>query len=548
MFSSLRLENFKAFGERVDIPFAPITLIFGENSAGKSSILQALSLLKQTRESREAGVPLLPRVEKGIVDLGSFHDFIFDHDLDRSLSIGINVDLPSGRAFGSGRTHLLSAIMERKAGLEVNFSRPTSKSEVSLVELKVLSGDNNAAIAAFESTKTSTELMRQHAIRYVRFSREPLPKDLKAAKCKWITPDESFWKRKYDFWTEARTKALPKIKGVIEGKRRPSEPIFFRLDRTMDSEQDRQEYQNRLQQMVSFYSKQFTLAELRDRLLSQQLGIVIGLDGFVPIMAPPRSSLSQITDEDLLESFHTGPRFNPATADIGRIAVAAGTMVDEEFRKLFPMGPSRRSPERWYIFTGTSPQDVGYQGDSMPDFLFRNPDVVKKVNSWLQRLEIGYRLETRLLGPRIRDLFEVQLTDTRRRKSVKVGLPDVGFGISQLLPFIVQALATEGQIISIEQPEVHVHPRLQADIGDLLAECAKRLGNQFLIETHSEHLVLRLQKLIREGPLKPDDVSIIYVTRGSEGSRVQRLALDDTGDFIDEWPGGFFPERLRELS
>jgi hypothetical protein len=234
---------------------------------------------------------------------------------------------------------------------------------------------------------------------------------------------------------------------------------------------------------------------LRERLLSQQLGVVIGLDGFVPIMSPPRSSLSQITDEDLAESVHERSRFNIATADIGRIAVITGRVVDEEFRKLFPMGPSRRSPERWYIFTGTSPQDVGYQGDSMPDFLFRNPEVVKKVNSWLRQLEIGYRLETRLLGPRIRDLFEVRLTDTRRKTSVKVGLPDVGFGISQLLPFIVQALATEGQVISIEQPEVHVHPRLQADIGDLLAECAKNLGNQFLIETHSEHLVLRLPRL-----------------------------------------------------
>jgi predicted ATPase len=547
MFSSLRLENFKAFGEKVEIPFAPITLIFGENSAGKSSILQALSLLKQTRESREAGVPLLPRVEKGIVDLGSFHDFIFDHDLDRSLSIGVKVELTARQSYGKGRQHLLRAIAGRKVGLQVNFKRPTAKAEVGIADLIVFLGDGDKPIAAFESIKTSLDLRRQ-AMRYVGFGREPIPNVLRAAKCKWITADESFWKPLFDFWNTARSKVLPRLEKVLKEKKISGVPMFFRLDRAVDSEQDGQEYRNRLKDMVSFYSKDFTLDALRDRLLSQQLGIVIGLDGFVPIMTPPRSSLSELTDEDLTESFHERSRVNTITADIGRIAVIAGRVVDEELRKLFPMGPARRSPERWYIFTGTSPQDVGYQGDSMPDFLFRNPDVVKKVNSWLHRLEIGYRLETRLLGPRIRDLFEVRLTDTRRKTSVKVGLPDVGFGVSQLLPFIVQALATEGQIISIEQPEVHVHPRLQADIGDLLAECAKKLGNQFLIETHSEHLVLRLQRLIRDGVLKPEDVSIIYVSRGSEGSRVQRLALDSEGDFIDEWPGGFFPERLRELN
>ena len=81
MLHSLELENFKAFGERARIPFAPITLIFGENSAGKSTILQALNLLKQTRESRETSALLLPRAENGIVDLGSFQEMLFDHDL-----------------------------------------------------------------------------------------------------------------------------------------------------------------------------------------------------------------------------------------------------------------------------------------------------------------------------------------------------------------------------------------------------------------------------------------------------------------------------------
>ena len=146
------------------------------------------------------------------------------------------------------------------------------------------------------------------------------------------------------------------------------------------------------------------------------------------------------------------------------------------------------------------------------------------------------------------DLFEVRLIDTRRKEHISVALPDVGFGVSQLLPFIVQSLVSEKRIISIEQPEVHVHPKLQADLGDLLAEAIKEpRQNRFIIETHSEHLILRLQRLVRKKEIEPEDVSVIYVSRGPEGAKAERLRLDEAGDFIDDWPGGFFSERLREL-
>jgi predicted ATPase len=204
--------------------------------------------------------------------------------------------------------------------------------------------------------------------------------------------------------------------------------------------------------------------------------------------------------------------------------------------------------DREYTPTVTSPEYVGFQGERLPSLLFHNPAILKEVNDWLERLDIGYQIKVQLMEPRMRDKFEAHLIDTRRKQPIEVSLLDIGFGVSQLLPFIVQSLASEGRIIAIEQPEIHVHPKLQADLGDLLAETIREpFENQFLIETHSEHLVLRLQKLVRQKTLTPEEVSILYVARGSEGSTVQRLRLDENGDFIDEWPGGFFPERLREL-
>ncbi|MFN9877645.1 MAG: AAA family ATPase, partial [Planctomycetota bacterium] len=129
MLKAIELENFKAFGERNRIEFAPITLIFGENSAGKSSILQALNLLKQTRQSRDHGALLLPRTEGGIVELGGFQELLFDHDLRRELSIRIDM-IPD--VFSKRRPS--EAISEQPAGkefqgCEVTSARPSEDAE-----------------------------------------------------------------------------------------------------------------------------------------------------------------------------------------------------------------------------------------------------------------------------------------------------------------------------------------------------------------------------------------------------------------------------------
>src|SRR3954447_18836933 len=118
MLRSIQLENFKAFGQRTLIPLAPITLIFGQNSAGKSSILQSLNLLKQTRESRDVEALLLPRTENGFADLGGFQELLFDHDLNRTLSIGLDMTLNDDRRDRHSRPRFLSR--NNSIGLEVS--------------------------------------------------------------------------------------------------------------------------------------------------------------------------------------------------------------------------------------------------------------------------------------------------------------------------------------------------------------------------------------------------------------------------------------------
>ena len=132
---------------------------------------------------------------------------------------------------------------------------------------------------------------------------------------------------------------------------------------------------------------------------------------------------------------------------------------------------------------------------------------------------------------------------------------DIGVGVSQLLPLIVAAVTVKKGFVAIEQPELHVHPRVQVDVGDLLTQVAD--GPNFIVETHSEHIILRLLKRIRQttdGELPegfvhvtPDDVSINYLDASEHGVQITRLNIDKDGEFIERWPGGFFDERDEEL-
>ena len=227
-----------------------------------------------------------------------------------------------------------------------------------------------------------------------------------------------------------------------------------------------------------------------------------------------------------------------------------------------------------------------------PSLHNRNSDLMEEVNSWLSdenRLHTGYRLERvdfkevpvpslfhqiferglneddigelQELYNMLQSRTEVALRDFE--KGILVAPSDVGVGISQMVPVVVSALRRHDGLLAIEQPELHVHPAIQVGIGDLLIRAVRldpdRLhsGKTVLIETHSEHIMLRLLRRIREttekalppgvAGLKPDDLSVIYVEGSDDGVRFRPLGVDQTGEFRDHWPHGFFDERGEEL-
>ena len=168
-------------------------------------------------------------------------------------------------------------------------------------------------------------------------------------------------------------------------------------------------------------------------------------------------------------------------------------------------------------------------------------------------------------GSAVRDLVRAiaaaPLRTTLQLVTVGADLPvrtsDIGIGISQILPVVAAALDPQRPgITAIEQPELHTHPKLQVELGDLFAQPVDD-GRVFLLENHSEHLMLRLLRRIEEThsgelpegkpPLKPDQVSVVFVEQIDGEVRATPLRIDKTGEFVDRWPHGFFDERDDEL-
>jgi predicted ATPase len=139
---------------------------------------------------------------------------------------------------------------------------------------------------------------------------------------------------------------------------------------------------------------------------------------------------------------------------------------------------------------------------------------------------------------------------------VQVTPHDVGVGLSQLIPVVVAALDRSSDLLLVEQPELHIHPRVQVGLGDLFLEASREYRKNFLIETHSEAMLLRMMKRVRQtqddelpaglNPAHAEDVAVCLLQNEGQGVTVTRMQMNRRGEFIKPWPKGLFEESLRE--
>ncbi len=229
------------------------------------------------------------------------------------------------------------------------------------------------------------------------------------------------------------------------------------------------------------------------------------------------------------------------------------------FHSLYYLGPLRTRTERFYSWTGIEPESVGHSGENTIAAILAAHKRRLSINNKVGSFEEIIAFELKKMD--LIDDFQVnQISKQRQEYEVKiktpcstdwVDLPDVGMGLSQVLPVLVQCFyAPANSIIIMEQPEVHLHPAAQAALADVMIdvinskEAGVKRNIQLIIESHSEHFLRRLQRRIAEEQLPPDKLAAYFARLPAQ---LEPLRLDEYGNILN-WPENFFGDEMLDIT
>lgn len=540
MLTSIAIENFKGVAARQTVDLAPLTLLFGANSAGKSTILQALLYLHEVVERGAADVD---RTELGgsVLELGGFARLVHRHETDRSIKLRVDFTTPLPlERFGRDLEEFPFPDLDddvEAAWLELTLNLRTSgAARVAVVERANIGvvGESDPLVwlelgaSLRESEPILARVNLAHRIL-------PIDGDLASAWDEVAVETESTFGDAPDLdfdgprpvfaVSRTRLSALPPV----------DEPLRVIVgDEVADLRSQAAALLQKIPPSVSEEEKiERRVASIREE-----------LEGLERTERQVRLFLEMVvlgTTAQLLTALREAPY----------------------------IGPLRSIPPRGFLYERAGRVTNWADGLAAWDLLLTDRgDLVERTNEWLKRLGAGCQIIVQQLYDERADAEELaddHVDKTVRRLLLDTGtrslvLPsEVGAGVSQVIPVLVAALAGEGEVCLVEQPEIHVHPAVQVGLGDLFIDAAVRDGGRrtLIVETHSEHLILRLLRRIRETTeddlpddapaFSPDRVSVVYVESGAEGVSLRQLRVDEQGEFKDRWPKGFFAERMEEL-
>jgi hypothetical protein len=559
----IEIENFKGIGERQTIVVKPITLLFGPNSAGKSTILQALHYAREILERRNPDPD--QTIAGGLIDLGGFKALVHNHEIDRAITIKLVIDL--SEAQGSDR-------------LPLNSGSSFNDAEFLNLGVRYIVGEN-------------TDLKEYAVVQEVGVEIEVRWSDLIAA------PYVSSLAVEMDGAPLCAIKSPPQAGRATLTKFDFAHPLLQKLV-DLDDPQDEHgadsdgpagsPLEDVIWELSRAMAKEPTTTEGKDFIVSVATAV-----GALPDLN--RSLATELRDPDIqkIELEQGTPRVRGLAKLLDELVLGPTRIARDYLNTMTYIGPLREIPARSFRPRQSPDESRWAQGLAAWDLLYSDVkgELIGAVNDWLggeDKLRTGYRLEKVnfleiAIPSRMSTLFERGLTEddlgelqelyagleTRAEvalrdfeKGIIVAPSDVGVGISQMIPVVVGCLAKKvGGLLAVEQPELHIHPAMQVGMGDLfisavdLTEDGFSSGKSMLIETHSEHIMLRLLRRIREtseGDLPPgapslsaEALSVIYVEGDKEGVQFRELRIDKDGEFRDRWPHGFFEERAEEL-
>ena len=561
LIKSLSLKNFKGFSDEVRIELRPITLLFGANSVGKSSVLQAMQYVREILERNNANAD---RTLQGgdAVDLGGFLNLVHDRDAQNLIEIEIAMSLGEEsipdlvpEAFEDWQTYDNEVwhFYETLQGIRKKVEEVSVRLSIGWNDLR-----KEAVVVAYE--------ISTNAQWCVKFESSPDGRDVTLR----INRDNPIFLVERPDYSQllAETKDLEAMAGLedwvnpadLAAERGPSE-----VSETSDVEEYSEE--NIPTAMMSVWPELlYAVREagmerpgdgLRAWLTGGFQGALPRLDQMLSIPVPGAKGA---------EGVYTAREF---TAFLSWITIGPAVLLRNQLQKMRYVGPLRRVPPRNFE-AGLTKNDAAWSdGMAAWESLSKAPQsLVDRCSDWManpKKLGTGYAIdrlqvqEFDMSQPVPKPLDRVRtrlaLLDADRRPHQP---QDVGVGISQVLPVVVAAQDGSASLVCIEQPELHIHPSIQVGLGDLFIDGALNQGLSFLIETHSEHLVMRLQRRVREqvlGELPSDvpaldiqDVSFIYLGRGQDGNvTTTTIGLSPDGKFDAPWPNGFFSERASEV-
>lgn len=447
MIKKLQIQNFKIWEDTGEIRMAPITVFFGTNSSGKSSIGQFLMMLKQTAVSQDRNAVFDPGNKETPVQLSSYQDMVFRHETSRSVKFNYEWNLP----------------------------------EPLLIE-------------------------------------DPIHKE----------------KRKVD---SIRFCARTSLKGD-----RVSVPVVDLISYILFTEGTNE---------MSIEMTPLPNKNKQYQVKAENYELVRKTGRAWPV-APP---LKFYAFPDEASAYYQNADF-----------VKELNLVHEKlFHSIAYLGPLRTKTERIYSWTGVVPDSVGVDGGQAIAALLGASDRMINLSYKAKMHKIDEIVAKKLQVMGLVESFKLEPLSEKDKKNyvVKVktkgtgswvDLPDVGVGVSQVLPVLVQCfLAPENSIVIMEQPEIHLHPSAQALLADVMIDVIRSRENgrsrnvQLIIETHSEHFLRRLQRRIAEDAIKEDEVAAYFADAQKTPAKLNRLEVDSYGN-IHNWPENFFGDEMTDIT
>ena len=235
--------------------------------------------------------------------------------------------------------------------------------------------------------------------------------------------------------------------------------------------------------------------------------------------------------------------------------------LEGRLENVYYLGPLRAPPQRTYMWTGSQPYDMGRAGEYAIGAILKARERGQKISlgrgrrratleeyvaHWLKELGLIHDFRVERIAE---DNLLYQVKVRKSPAAAETLITDVGFGVSQILPALVLCFyAPEGSTVILEQPEIHLHPHAQAGLADALIDAYHKRGVQIIVESHSEHLLRRIQRRISEESISQDDVGMYFCSQDGDGaSQIDRLELDEFGN-ISNWPENFFGDQFGEIA